>query len=275
MPKLVYFSESVLAELKLNARKNLDRYFDTGFQDLAGHNGWSIALDAIEYDPMLPESLDGTPGQGSEIQNSLTVFNLISGMTPAVATEERVWARLTHVECFGYASKRWPLKEQKQISAIGKLISGRQKVAEAAKDIEGFNLRQVNKHYFAKGRTGVRDDNALSRLWWNAYIASRVEPEQPEEALKVILKTADIRQALIERPMLSNRMQLMRGIVRTMRNHPELTASEAVFRRFMVSLNVRGGGVLFEAMDDGSVEEVLKYCFDDAIEGGKSGTQAA
>ena len=267
MHKLNYISETVLAELKANVPGNLERYREVGFDDLASQNGWSMELGSVEYNPTEIADLDGTGGSEAEIRNSRKVFGAIRGMTAALATEERIWTRLTHLECLDYARKRWALKvPPKEKSGLLAGITGqKEKQKEEAKQARKQNISQVEKHYFAKGRTGSRDDNAISRLWWNAYIAQIVDPGDPDSVLNEILKSADIRQALIERPMLSNRTALLRGIIKCMRDFPDITGSERIFRDYMIAINFRGGGILFEAMEAAEINEFLKVCREDAL----------
>jgi len=245
MTKLKYISGTILAELKAMVPANLDRYRSNGFVDLTGLNGWSMELDSVEYDPAEIVDLDIASGSDAEISNSLKVFGAISGMSAAMATEERIWTRLTHIECLDYVRKRWPLKKPpKEKSGLLAGITGQKEKQKAEIDkSRKHNVHQVEKLYFARGRTGYRDDNAVSRLWWYAYTATLVNPGDREDVFRQILKTADIRQDLIERPMLSNRTALMRGIVKCMRDFPDITAAESVFREFMISVNFRGGGV--------------------------------
>lgn len=268
MTKLKYFAESILADLKANVPANLDRYRNSGFDDQSNINGWSMELSTVEVDAEKLAKLDPAGGNTAEVSNSMIVFEAISGMTPALATEERVWARLTHFETLDYARKRWPLKvDPKEAGGLfGGLTGATQKTAKQRKEVHHQNVSQIEKHYFARGRTGSRDDNAVSRLWWNAFIAWRVDPQDQEGVLRELLRTADIRSNLIERPMLSNRASLLRGIIRTMRSHPDVYGTEATFREFMKTLNLRGSGVLFESLPDQDVERILLKCRGDALQ---------
>ncbi|WP_417691606.1 DUF6339 family protein [Roseibium sp.] len=267
MPKLKYFAESILADLKANVPSNFERYRASGFEDVAKLNGWSMELSSVEVDPDNLGKLDPAGGAAAEVSNSLIVFRGFSRMTPALATEERIWARLTHFECLEYARKRWPLKDEPKEAGglLGSLTGAKQKVAEQRRKVHHQNVSQVETHYFARGRTGYRDDNAVSRLWWNAFIAWQVDPEDQEGVLKELLRTADIRSNLVERPMLSNRASLLRGIIRTMRSHPDVYGTEATFREFMKALNLRGSGVLFESLSDLETDAILLRCRDDAL----------
>jgi hypothetical protein len=276
MAKLKYFSESILADLKANVPHNLERYRTSGFDEFVGHNGWSMELSSVEVSVEDFAKLDPSGGSDTEVSNSLIVFGAFSGMTPALATEERVWTRLTHFEGLDYARKRWPLQEEPKARTglLGGLTGSKEKVAEERKKVLHRNIRQVETHYFARGRTGYRDDHAIARLWWNAFIAWRVDPSDQEGVLKELLRTADIRSNLVERPMLSNRAGLLRSIIRTMRNYPDVYRTEATFREFMKALNLRGSGVLFEALPEADTDRILLKCRDDALRR-TEGSQAA
>ena len=49
-----------------------------------------------------------------------------------------------------------------------------------------------------------------------------------------------------------------------MANDPKVLASERSFREFMKSLNFLGGGIVFEAMTDGQIDDFLNRCSDRA-----------
>ncbi|MEP4379592.1 MAG: DUF6339 family protein [Paracoccaceae bacterium] len=277
MPKLKYVAESILADLKANVPSNLERYRSSGFDDCADLNGWAMELSSVEVDPEKLGKLDPAGGSAAEVSNSMIVFNAFEGMTPALATEERIWSRLTHFECLGYVRKRWPLKDEPKEpnNLLSNLVGSNEKVAEQRMRILHDNISQVENHYFARGRTGYRDDNAISRLWWNAYIAWRVDPEDQVTMLAELLRSADIRSNLVERPILSNRASLLRGIIRTMRSQPDVYGTEATFREFMKALNLRGSGVLFESLSDQETDKILLNCRDEALRRVKATRQAA
>lgn len=231
--KLKYLSEKVAADLLNNVGKNLDRYREGDFQDLVEEGGWSIELK-LEVDLNPLNDLVGETGSEVEVSNSLLVWSALSHMTPSLARENRIWTRLTHVECLGYARTRW--------------LKG--------KEIESA----VRTHFFADTQTKCRDDNAIGRLWWNAYIAQLAMPADHEAALRAMLKTADIRSNVVERTWSTSRPKIAAGILRAIINQPKVTVTERAFRDFMISLNRRGGGILFEIMDDKEVDAFMESC---------------
>lgn len=232
---LRFLSEATLTRLRNDVSVNRERYISGDFIDLERDNGWAIESASVQVDYDTLRSLDGrVKSADADFANSVAVYAAFQGMTPALAREERVWARFTHVECLTYSRARW--MEGKSGEAL-----------DAA----------VHLHLFARNLTGVRDDNAVSRLWWNMHIASIADPEDPASALKLLLKRADIRLNFVERTGSASRRSLAQAVVRAMRKDPWITSTESTFRQFMIELNRNGGGVLFEVMTEAEADVVL------------------
>lgn len=243
MKPLLFVSEQILQDLSDQIDANLHRYQAGKFDDLSAQNGWAIESKLVQVDYSALASLDGSERTAeADVRNSRIVHAALSGMTPAIASDERVWVRLVHLECLEYSRKRWL----------------------AGKNGDAFK-KAVNLHMFARGRTGVRDDNALSRLWWNMHIASIADPDNPGAALEIIVKRADIRMQFVERPGTAARNAIARGVVRGMRRNPEVAADDKTFRSFMVELNRNGAGRLFEALPDGQVDRLIDDCIAGAL----------
>jgi len=242
--KLKCLSEKTANELYDNILLNTDRYRETGFSDVSTDYGWSVELQVyVDLDPL--KDLEGSPGQEFEVKNSLLVWQSLKELTPGLASENRVWARMTHVEGFQYAKERW-LDTNSEASIV----------------------KSVQEHFFADTRTKYRDDNALSRLWWVAYIASLAYPLEQKTVLELILSKADIRSNFIERPQISSRPKLAAGILRTMLQDNWVISKEENYRLFMKQVNKLGGGILFEVWNNGEIDEFMRKCASAA----KSGT---
>jgi len=235
---LTYLSEPVLERLRQQVSLHAERYLSGDFNDVALNNGWKIDLKTVTLDELKLSKLDGSATTPDvEVRNSLIVHGALLGMTRAIAREERVWARLTHMECLEYSRSRW--------------LSGL-KPEEAEP--------HILTHFFAGTLTQARDDNAIARLWWNAEIAKIASPADPERALRLILRRADIRSNFVERSRTVSRPKLAQGIVRIMEADPWVLSTEASYREFMKVLNRNGGGILFETMDDEEIDDLLREC---------------
>lgn len=240
MSKILYVGQQVADELKNRISENIDRYKEGDFLDLEAAGDWRIPLSIdADLDGLKNLSPDGSPE--SEIKNSVTVGLALSKITPTLARENRIWIRLSHIECLQYSRDRW---------------------LQTGKNDETL-ARDVSKHFFAPTLTGCRDDHAISRLWWNYYIAKQIIPENPARAVKKILALADIRQGLVERPGIGARPVLGRGIIRILERQEKLVEGK-LFGRFMKKVNLMGAGVAFEVWDDAKIDSFMDRCLDQA-----------
>jgi len=237
MPSLLYVGQQTADNLAENISNNLDRYKAGNFLDMEAKGDWRIPL-SIDVDIGILSSLKQNNSPDSEIENSLLVGNLLKKITPTVARENRLWLRLSHVECLEYSRQRWikPNMKDEDLSAT------------------------INKHFFASTLNRCRDDHAISRLWWNHHIAKQIIPEDPARALKVMLARADIRLNFLERPGLAARPKLGKGIVRALERHEILLKQEYPFRDFMKTLNLIGAGIAFEVLNDEAIDKLMDKC---------------
>jgi hypothetical protein len=254
MTVLTHLSESRLEELRASIDANLDRYRGTGFQDLAGEQGWAIDL-GLNVDLARLDELDGSDNRAeTDLRDTLVMAEVLKDLSPSLANEERIWARLSHVEGFAYSQRRWLRAEADDVTLA----------------------KAVEIHFFARTQTRLRDDHALSRLWWNAHVARHCYPHDVERGLELLLTSADVRSNLVERIWLTGRRKLAGGVFRAMDSDPFVLEAEGNFRTFMKSLNRLGGGVVFEAMTDAAIDDFLKRCSEDAAATiGLNGREAA
>ena len=244
MPEpLKYLSDAAISQLRRDVFKNIERYSGKGFRDLASEPGWDIPV-GLDYDAELLATLDLEKPRllaAVDMKNSVIVGRALANLDPSTANEERIWVRLAHLEAFQYCRTRWleSLSEE-QIPS------------------------QVETHFFASSQTGIRDDHALSRLWWNYQIAMICQPEDVDTALKLIMKTADIRSNFVERIWMTSRRRISGAVFRAMQSDPWITDAEANFREFMKSINRLGGGVVFEALSEGETDSFVADCVKEA-----------
>jgi Family of unknown function (DUF6339) len=236
-PKLKYLSTATIDSLRENIAGNVERYRSGDFSDLMQLGEWDISLD-VQADLAPLSQLDPAGTPEAEIKNSRFVWQALHHLTPTLACEEGIWARLTHVECLTFSRARW--------------------IPPDASDAEVE--KSVRDHFFAPTLTSRRDDNAVSRLWWNAYVANLAAPEVGLPALEFILQKADIRSNFVERSLTASRPPIAAGIVRLMRQEKWITDREDNFRSFMRTLNRLGGGMLFEVMPEGEIDSFMRSC---------------
>jgi hypothetical protein len=241
--KLKYVSNDVVDFLRSNIAAHYDRYLGGDFADVQGSGDWGLQLK-LEVDLKPLSDLDPAGSPEVEANNSLLVWRALGSLPASLAYEEGIWVRLTHVESLGYCRARWLVG----LSSID------------------ATERAIKTHFFAATLTARRDDNAISRLWWNAYIANRIQPSDVIGALRGLLRKADIRMQLVERSNIGSRAPLCRGILRAMKGEARVAESEDGFRDFMKEVNKRGGGVIFEALTHEEVDRFLAECWAASIQ---------
>ena len=239
MMTIKYLSQQASDDLYDSVKNNLERYKSGDFHELTDGIGKSIEL-TIKADLDILKNLVMEKDAESEIHNSLIIWNVFNILQPSLACENRLWTRLTHVECLEYSRFRWLDIEWSQDDKLEK---------------------DIKTHFFANTQTKYRDDNAISRLWWNAYIAKLASPNNQEQALRMILKTADIRSGFIERSRTVSRAPIAAGIIRVMISNSWLTEKENNFRLFMKTLNRLGGGKVFELWSTKKIDDFMNNCF--------------
>jgi hypothetical protein len=240
--EIKYISEAALTDLRTNIHSNLELYRRAGFHHLEDEPSWDIGLK-IDYDKELLSTLDLTRQQNIvdiDRKNSLIVGEALAELTPSLANEELVWVRISHIDCFEYSKARW-LSETDSDEAL---------------------IASIQSHFFAPTQTAIRDDHAVSRLWWNYHIAKSCMPDDVEKALGLMLRTADIRSNFVERIWMSSRGQIGGAILRAIDARAEITATENKFRSFMKIVNRYGGGIVFEALSEAEADEFVAECCD-------------
>lgn len=248
MARLLYIGQQVADDLSDGIASNIERYRGGDFLDMEAAGDWRIPLSIDADVSQLSELVPGNDPE-SEVRNSLAVGHALGNLTPTLARENRIWIRLSHVECLDYSRKRWL-------------------PADATDD---RLKRDVHTHFFAATLTACRDDHAVARLWWNHRIAAQMMPENPSRALKVILARADIRQGLVERSGIGARPVLGRAIVRALEGSEELLRKEPIFREFMKKVNLLGAGVAFELWSNKDVDGFMNRCAEQAIAAASTG----
>ncbi|MDE8762613.1 DUF6339 family protein [Rhizobium sp. CBK13] len=239
MAPLRYLSDKVLGSLRGEIEQNVERYCSTGFEDLAGDPGWDIPL-GVEFDADKLAGLDlATPMNivSVDLPNSIVVGEAIAGLSPSMANEERVWARLSHIEAIEYCRARWLIGHEDD-----KFVS------------------RIRDHFFAPTQTGIRDDHALSRLWWNYQIAKTCMPDDIAGALALIMKSADIRSNFVERIWMTSRQNIAGAVLRAMKSDSWVTGAESNFRQFMKAVNRLGGGIVFEVLTTSETDAFVADC---------------
>ncbi len=240
MNRIRFFKQNTVDRLREGVGENLAWYRDEG----------NTSLDEMlgEYGEMSKEvdgacfgALNENTDEKSDIDNVLSIYKTFGCLSPQQAAEERIWVYATHVSAKQYTARRW-----------SKIPADSDKAT-----------KYIRLHYFASGPRGLMRDNAIARLWWMGYLASRCQDYNLEKTLRILLKDSDVRANLLERSSLSMSKEIFSGVIRVLgKDFDEEKESSGIyqranFRELMRKLNQRGGRIMLNALNAKQLDSML------------------
>ena len=240
-------------QLRLAADDNPDAYLDPeiDFGQVLQERGVSDPFEETSITTDWPIAL--TPVAEGEIPNradrqALDFYGSFYGMSPSRATDERLWAWMTHFRLHAYGLKRW-------------------------RRTSNINMQNyVRSHWFSSGSTdALWRHNTASRTWWIAHIAIKAARGSAgaftaEEALKVFAETA----VFYHIPMHYNFTReptILAEVVRAILNEADGINAEKGMYALLRELNLLGGTQLLpllprDLLREGIVDNVERIMSD-------------
>ncbi len=182
------------------------------------------------------------------------------GLSPLQARDPRLWTRLSHIECWAYMRKRWPVEkhtERGDAKAIGRILE---------------------RYFIPQSQSRALMSNGVARLWWAAKISYDKNRADPYELTKVLFSTLDITQTLLERSM--GRAQfVVHGFLEFLLSRQDelLTGGDqnrAYIRSLAKFLNMHGGVCILDCLSQTEVVALLEQEFKNIYKPGKEAEAA-
>lgn len=114
--------------------------------------------DVPDFDLVLTK----TGSENTDIQNIKTLYSNFKELNDSFATDERLWAGLSHTAFYNYVLDRYPIKESKPGDDI------------------------LNHFFFKLGKPRCYMVNTLSRLWWLGRLLYAPKEDNPFKYLDFI-----------------------------------------------------------------------------------------
>jgi hypothetical protein len=177
-----------------------------------------------------------TQETNKDTDNCQIILSILEGLTPAQATDERLWVQLCFDQFAEYANHRWPLSR-----------------ATTEKN-------HVNDHWFAKTNRNRMRDNAISRLWWMGQIAQRVPNYSMDQVLEVLFFNSDYRSSLLERTSSTNSLNVLATIIKISKDAFDsgYEFDREKFRLFMKKVDFLGKKTLMGSLGIKELSKILK-----------------
>ena len=254
MERIRFFRQNKVKTLWKKIKDNLSWYRsndDVAISDLDEFEKMSLSIDTSCFD-----ALNKNTSEDDDLKNVIVVYEAFNCLSPQQATEGRIWAYATHVWARQYTSERWKIPIKSDDAAVKYILT----------------------HYFVSGVRGLIRDNAVARLWWMGHIASRCEDYCLKDTLKILLRNADVRANLLERPSLSSSKEIFSGVIRMLGkslndgDDPAIYEREN-FRSLMKMLNRKGGRIMLNMLNKKQLDDVLNEMVEQVTGGAKTSRQ--
>ncbi len=233
MEELKVFTYNYVEELRRKVEKDGDYsdYLNDSFpyKDIypKGRTGVLLSSDFELLIPDLKSKYD--------LENSIRLYENLSGMNPTIASDVRLWTYLVHVRFWKYMRNRWNLEDD---------------LKEPSKRVlERYHLKYLNIRSLTR--------NGVSRLWWLAYLTVDPKRNDKYELTKILWSRADLTVGLMERSMGSNH-NIRVALLEFLGENEEIRASEDLTRELIKSLNLVGGVKILPYMSISDLKLLLK-----------------
>jgi hypothetical protein len=179
-----------------------------------------------------------------DTENCQLILKALPGLTPAQATDERLWVTLCFSQFKEYVNQRWPFK-----------VSAEEKIQN-----------HIESHWFANGIRGRMRNNGVSRLWWMGYVAGNIDDFPMEKVFDILFFNSDYRQSLLDRNSTAKAANVATAILKI--TDEAYTAGiefkRQPFRSFMEKVNMLGGRSNLASMDVNTLVKVLNPVYKEA-----------
>lgn len=149
-----------------------------------------------------------------DFENAKAFFEAYKDMSPIVASQETIWAYLTHVEYFDYVKLRWNISSNKSPETI-------------------------IDHFFVTSMLKIAR-NGLARLWWSVYLTYDKDNEDPYHLTKIFFANTQFVLTMSESQFFSCK-PLTYGILEFFESHPDIKQTKAAIDKIMQYFNALGG----------------------------------
>jgi hypothetical protein len=183
------------------------------------------------------------PTSNFDKENSIAVFRALDFLTPALASDERVWVTLTFSNFQEYTKARW---------------------AASSNQAEELSKNLIN-HWFAPTARDRWRNNSISRLWWVGYFVESLENVDKSDAYDLVYFNSDLIASLLGRATLSSYKNIASAVIRVTHHHylsmVERKYDRDSFRDFLKLIDLRLGKSALGSLDQTICDEIVFELF--------------
>lgn len=251
--KLYIMKREALETLKANLSVVYGKYYteptNAWIKGIYGEDPFVEFKDVTEF-KLADLDADLTPGE-IDLNNCKIIYEKLQFLSESQASDERLWAGLTHATFYEYMRKRWGYGYGKKPKSVEKEVG------------------EILTRFFYKnsGRSGFYR-NTLAKCWWVGHNTYNPNNARNHFESLDIIGSNDLNSKINElffNFTFSSNPHIMTAIIETLRSFREegrhLLVREHI-RPAMSYLNAIGGSVVIDCLEKEAITEI----FTDAIE---------
>jgi hypothetical protein len=241
--KLKFISDECLMDLRSNFDAYKSHYYNQNHQWFEGYfreDGRVIESNIPFEQPEMNKDEDFAI---SDMENVKVIYESLKHLTVSQATQERLWAGLSHLQLRDFSFYR------------------------LQKDFENQNDKRINTSLFFKnGNKRSLFVHILARLWWVGYMTYDESDEQAPYRLTEFFCEKDFsaRCVVFFSSNFTSNGNITRGILKSLIKLKEngVTIKRDHFVQATKYLNVVGGAMILDMLTTEEVEEMIdKYLY--------------
>lgn len=239
MSEVKYLKDDSLVNLKKSIYRNLEQYKkeNVWLDDYFDEDNYSLELrDSFK----IKFNLLTDNGYKDDFENVKIIYDNFKMLTPAQASDERLWSYLTHVPFWYYMIKRWSVREREN---------------KDENKLKGFIK---SRYFFGFGENTDRNlsRNGIARLWWYGHISYDESSLDRYHLTKVLLTQQDFGQHLLESAFTRN-PDITKAILSIFKELDEEYVKRDYIRPITEYLNIIGGVTILDEMTKNKFREII------------------
>lgn len=187
MKKIRVLNSGAMLRLKGQIPHNIEQYKDGSHKWLDGiFEDTRNTISSVIEDAGITLKVDKPHSIEYDAYNAKLLYEGYPGITPAIASDERIWATLCHNQHYEYMLSRWPIEP----------------------DVSHHQTEQgiiEQRYFFGHGLRKSQERNGLSRLWLSAALTHDADRQDPYELTKIFLQDTNFIMYMFGHTFGSNR----------------------------------------------------------------------
>ncbi len=173
-----------------------------------------------------------------DVENMKIIYDNLKDLTDSQASDERLWAGLSHTKFWNYMQKRWPLPN----------------------DSEKWEKHILQHYFFTHGaRSTVL--NGLARLWWYARLTyDETNIDNPYELTEYMAKDINGKAYMLFGSNFSRNREIQRIFLYTIKTYEEqhgLILSREEFGELRKQIVLWSGKLVIDIVDRGTLKNKI------------------